>query len=102
MLPTPIKQCDLPEQPSTNADVLACLLHPDNVYDTVYTPQLEVFDAAALLDMAVKMEPPVRVLLDVGSQLLEDNERIATTWLGLVDPEDAQAVIFFRENEILC
>ncbi|KAF8859302.1 hypothetical protein BDZ45DRAFT_689400 [Acephala macrosclerotiorum] len=100
MLPTPIKQCDLPEQLSTNAEVLACLLQPENSYDTEYTPQLETLDAAALLDVAVDMLPPIRVLLDVGAQLLEGNEQIATSWLGRVAPEDAQAVIYFEDNDI--
>lgn len=100
MLPTPIKQCDLPEQLSTNAEVLSCLLQLENSYDTEYTPQLETLDAAALLDVAVDMIPPIRVLLDVGAQLLEDNEQIATSWLGRVAPEDAQAVIYFEDNKI--
>ena len=100
MLPTPIKQCDLPEQLSTNAEVLACLLQPENSYDTEYTPQLETLDAAALIDIAVDMVPPIRVLLDVGAQLLEDNEKIAAAWLGRVAPEDAQAVIFFHDDDI--
>ncbi|TVY17756.1 hypothetical protein LARI1_G004515 [Lachnellula arida] len=100
MLPIPIKQCDLPEQLSTNAEVLACLLQPENSYDTVYTPQLETLNAAALIKMAVDMVPPVRVILDVGAQLLEDNEKIATSWLDRVAPDDAQAVIFFHENDI--
>jgi len=100
LLPIPIKQCELPEQLSTNAEVLACLLQPENSYDTECTPQLETFDASALLDVAVTMEPPIRVLLDVGAQLLEDNEKIATSWLARVDPEDAQAVIFIHENDI--
>ncbi|TVY45523.1 hypothetical protein LOCC1_G005368 [Lachnellula occidentalis] len=100
MLPNPIKQCDLPEQLSTNAEVLACLLQPENSYDTVHTPQLETLNAAALIDMAVVMVPPIRVLLDVGAQLLEDNEKIATSWLSRVAPEDAQAVIFFHDNDI--
>ena len=100
MLPIPIKQCELPEQLSTNAEVLDCLLQPENNYDTEYTPQLETFDAAALLDVAVAMQPPIRVLLDVGAQLLEDNEKIATSWLERVNPEDAQAVIFIHDNDI--
>ncbi|KAE8440618.1 hypothetical protein EG329_007020 [Mollisiaceae sp. DMI_Dod_QoI] len=100
MLPTPIRQCDLPEQLSTNAEVLACLLQPENSYDTEYTPQLETLDAAALVGMAVDMVPPIRVLLDVGAQLLEDNERIAASWLGRIAPEEAQAVIFFHDNDL--
>ncbi|KAE9375857.1 hypothetical protein N431DRAFT_556187 [Stipitochalara longipes BDJ] len=100
LLPTPIKQCELPEQLSTNAEVLACLLQSENSYDIEYAPQLENFDAAALLDVAVAMVPPIRVLLDVGAQLLEDNEKIATSWLERVAPDDAQAVIFIHDNDI--
>lgn len=100
MLPTPIKQCELPEQLSTNAEVLACLLQEENKYDTEYAPQTETLDAATLLEIAVKMDPPVRVLLDVGAQLLEDNEKIASSWLGRVDLEAIQAVIFFHNNDI--
>ncbi|KAH7346369.1 hypothetical protein BKA65DRAFT_537048 [Rhexocercosporidium sp. MPI-PUGE-AT-0058] len=100
MLPTQIKQCELPEQLSTNAEVLACLLKPENTYDSVYAPQVEVLDAGALLDIAVKMVPPIRVLLDVGAQLLDHNERIASVWLEKVSPEDAQAVVYFHDNDL--
>ena len=100
MLPTPINQCELSEQVSTNAEVLACLLHPDNSFDTQYTLQMEVLDAAAVMHVAVAMDPPIRVILDVGAQLLDDNEKIATSWLGMVAPRDAQAVIFFHDNDI--
>ncbi|PVH87759.1 hypothetical protein DL98DRAFT_544883 [Cadophora sp. DSE1049] len=100
MLPIPIKQCELPEQLSTNAEVLACLLQPENIYDTVYAPRVEALDAAALLDIAVNMDPPIRVLLDVGAQLLEDNERIASNWLEKVSPDYTQAVVFIHDDDI--
>ncbi|KAK0121150.1 hypothetical protein ONS96_011329 [Cadophora gregata f. sp. sojae] len=100
MLPIPIKQCELPEQLSTNAEVLACLLQPENMYDTVYAPRVEALDAAALLDIAVNMDPPIRVLLDVGAQLLDDNERIASNWLDKVSPDNAQAVVFIHDDDI--
>jgi hypothetical protein len=101
ILPVPIKQCELQEQLSTNAEVLNCLLQPENSYMAIeYTPQLETLDAEALLELAVGVEPPIRVLLDVGAQLLEDNERIATSWLERVEDEDVHAVIFFHDNDI--
>ncbi|KAI9055047.1 hypothetical protein LZ554_000013 [Drepanopeziza brunnea f. sp. 'monogermtubi'] len=100
MLPIPIKQCELPEQLSTNAEVLACILRPENSYDTVHTPQLESINASALIDVTIDMNPPVRVILDVGAQLLEDNEIIATSWLQRVDVKDAQAVVYFQDNEL--
>ncbi|CAG8959752.1 hypothetical protein HYFRA_00001658 [Hymenoscyphus fraxineus] len=97
MLPTPIKQCELPEQLSTNADVLTCLLRPENVYNITH---LEALDVSSLLSVAVAMDPAVRVLLDVGAQLLEDNEAIASSWLEKVAAEDADAVIFFQDNDL--
>jgi len=101
MLPTPIKQCEGSDsQLATNAEVLACLLQPQNCYDTEYTPQMETLHAEALLSIAVAMQPQIRVLLDVGAQLLEDNEKIAESWLSLVEDEEVQAVIFFYNNDI--
>lgn len=100
MLPLPIKQCELAEQLSTNAEVLDCLLHPENGYDTLYTPQLEAYDADSIIKIAVDMVPAIRVLLDVGALLLEDNETIAKSWLRRVGEDVAQAVIFFNGNEI--
>lgn len=79
MLPTPIKQSELPEQLSTNAKVLACLLRPETYYDTEFTLDMETLDAATLLDVAIDMNPPIHVILDVGAQLLEGNETIAST-----------------------
>ncbi|KAL2069540.1 hypothetical protein VTL71DRAFT_14219 [Oculimacula yallundae] len=100
MLPTPIKQCELPEQLSTNAEVLACLLRPENSYDTEHAPNVQALDSSALLDIAVKMVPRIRVLLDVGAQLLDDNKKIASEWLEKVPVGDAQAVVFFHENDL--
>ncbi|CAG8984161.1 hypothetical protein HYALB_00008163 [Hymenoscyphus albidus] len=97
MLPTPIKQCELPEQLSTNADVLTCMLRPENKYDTTH---LESLDVSSLLDVAVTMDPSIRVVLNVEAQLLEDNEKIASLWLEKVDLNDADAVIFFHENDL--
>lgn len=46
--------------------------------------------------------PPVRVILDVGAQVLEwKNEEIAQAWLSRVPASDAQAVVFFDENNNL-
>lgn len=80
--------------------MLASLLQPENTYDTEYTPGLETLDMTALLDVAVTMSPQIRVILDVGAQFLEENQKIATSWLGRVAPEDAQAVIYFQDNDM--
>lgn len=80
--------------------MLVSLLQPENTYHTEYTPSLEQVDVKALLGIAITMSPPVRVILDVGAQFLEDNQKIATSWLARVTPEDAQAVIFFQDNDM--
>jgi len=61
---------------------------------------VEALDATALLDIAVKIDPPIRVLLDVRAQLLDDNERIASNWLQKVSPDNAQAVVFIHDDDI--
>lgn len=75
VLPVSIKQSDLPQQLHTNAAVLDCLLRPENSVDSTLSNGIGVLNAAVLLDMAVASNPPVRVILDVGAQVLElENE----------------------------
>jgi hypothetical protein len=69
MLPLSISQCDLRQQLLTNAAVLDCLLRPENSFTDV--PDREVLDAGLLLQTVVKLDPPVRVILDVGAQVLD-------------------------------
>ena len=71
ILPVPVKQCDLPQQLHTNAAVLECLLRPENTVDSVFTQGVDVVDGTFLLHMAVRSDPAVRVILDVGAQVLE-------------------------------
>jgi hypothetical protein len=53
--------------------------------------------------MASTLDPPVRVILDVGAQVLElQNEDMARTWLSGVPESAAQAVIFFNNRNELC
>ena len=57
-------------------------------------------DAERVLDLVMKLDPPARVILDVGAQILElDNMAVATRWLALSDPS-VQAVVFFNEQEL--
>ncbi|KAK1708176.1 hypothetical protein CaCOL14_011199 [Colletotrichum acutatum] len=61
-------------------------------------------DAETLLEMVVKLDPPARVILDVGAQILElDNIGVAKRWLEMtVDNDKTQAVIFCDEDDHIC
>ena len=104
VLPLSITQGDLPPQLSTNAKVLDCLLRPENSFaDVIQSSDAGVLDANALLKMALVLDPPVRVILDVGAQVLElENEEMARAWLSRVSEFTAQAVIFFDNRNEIC
>jgi hypothetical protein len=52
--------------------------------------------------MALISDPPVRVILDVGAQVLQlQNEDMARTWLSRVPESVAQAVILFNNRNEL-
>ena len=78
ILPLSVSQCDLLAQLSTNAAVLDCLLRPENSFvGADHLSPTGVLDAEALLKMALNLRPPVRVILDVGAQVLElQNEEV--------------------------
>ncbi|EQB48641.1 hypothetical protein CGLO_12121 [Colletotrichum gloeosporioides Cg-14] len=61
-------------------------------------------DAEALLGMVTRLHPPVRVILDVGAQVLElDNIGVAKRWLQMTEgDENTQAVIFCDDNDHIC
>ena len=101
ILPLSVEQCDLPAQLHTNAAVLDCLLRPENTYEhAMKESKCGSLDAESLLQMVVSSEPPVRVILDVGAQVLEwRNEEVVSEWLLRV-PE-AQAAIFFDDQNNL-
>ncbi|KAI9742144.1 MAG: hypothetical protein M1818_004044 [Claussenomyces sp. TS43310] len=104
ILPLSIRQCDLPSQLATNAAVLDCLLRPENsVADICQASDAGILDAEVLLKMALDLRPPVRVILDVGAQVLElRNEDMARTWLLRVPESEAQAAIFFDGQNDIC
>lgn len=101
ILPLSIEQCDLPAQLHTNAAVLDCLLRSENSFKhAVEESGSESLDAESLLRVVVRSEPPVRVILDVGAQVLEwKNEEVVRRWLSRV-PE-AQAAVFFNDRNDL-
>jgi len=104
VLPLYVEQMDTRAQKHTNALVLAYLLQTGNSVEIVPTPlarHVSTCDAERLLDMVIMLDPPARVILDVGAQILElSNLGVASRWLALSD-SSVQAVVFFNEHDEL-
>ncbi|KAG4253839.1 hypothetical protein FPRO03_14239, partial [Fusarium proliferatum] len=102
VLPTDIKQLDLPEQTHTNALVLSYLLQSQNGVTLV--PQEArgtPFNSRMLLDMISRMNTQTRVILDVGAQVIDlTNVEFAKQWLSRYQDDDStQAVVCFNEDD---
>ncbi|TEY33340.1 hypothetical protein BOTCAL_0677g00030 [Botryotinia calthae] len=101
ILPLSVKQEDLPEQLSTNAEVLACLLRPENSFDD--TIKGDKFNAETLINLAITSKPRVRVIIDVGAQVLElKNDELASRWLSQLPKTEVQGAVFFDAADELC
>lgn len=101
LLPLGMEQLDLEDQKHTNALVMSYLLQPETSVTDI-TPRTHGSDADALLDHVVALDPPVRVILDVGAQVLElGNHGVACQWLKKIGDNNTQAVVFFNESDEL-
>ncbi|KAG2757812.1 hypothetical protein P692DRAFT_20789290 [Suillus brevipes Sb2] len=95
LLPSSIAQHDLDDQRSTNARVLAFLLRPEN---NCYRPIPSGQKVQRFIDTLIAQTPEVRVLLDVGAQMLElKNQELAEAWL--LAKRDAQAAVFVNDDD---
>ncbi|KAG5659563.1 hypothetical protein KAF25_002122 [Fusarium avenaceum] len=102
VLPTDIKQLDLPEQKHTNALVLGYLLQPQNGVTLVpQEAKATPFNSRMLLDMVSGMNAQTRVILDVGAQVIDlTNLQFAEQWLARYQNDDnTQAIIYFNEHD---
>ena len=101
LLPTSITQEDPDFVLGTNALVLQYLLLPENdQYECTEGENGERESATAFLQRLVNQDPEIRVLLDVGAQMLElQNEELARHWLFL--RPDVSAAIFFNDSDHL-
>jgi hypothetical protein len=101
LLPTSITQEDPDYVRGTNALVLQHLLRSENDhYECVEETNGGRLSATAFLKHLVKKGPEIRVLLDVGGQMLElRNEELARHWLSL--RPDVSAAIFFNDSDHL-
>jgi hypothetical protein len=96
LFPTSITQEDPDFALGTNALVLQHLLLPENDnYECVEGDNRGGKSVIAFLKCLVKQNPEIRVLLDVGAQMLElQNDQLARYWLSL--RPDISAAIFFN------
>ncbi|THH04618.1 hypothetical protein EW146_g10133, partial [Bondarzewia mesenterica] len=98
LLPTSIAQRDPVQQLRTNALVLMYLLQPENNhYICTQSTNDEPCSTAKFLSILEQQDSDIRVLLDVGAQMLDmENEELVRCWLSL--REDVSAAIFFSEK----
>ncbi|KAG2357480.1 hypothetical protein BDR07DRAFT_1490680 [Suillus spraguei] len=95
LLPSSMVQHDLDYQRSTNARVLAFLLRPEN---NCYRPIPSGQNVQHFIDTLTAQIPEVRVLLDVGAQMLElKNQELAEAWLRAKG--NAQAAVFVNDDD---
>ena len=102
LLPLHIAQRDPDHQRGTNAKVLSYLLQPEsNHYMCMTHENGERRTTKEFLEILVSQQKPeIRVLLDVGAQMLElENRQLAETWLDM--KPDATAAIYFSEDDEL-
>ncbi|KAK4459473.1 hypothetical protein QBC42DRAFT_299412 [Cladorrhinum samala] len=103
VLPLSVTALDL--QPHTNAAVLSTLLGDENTVleiEAGHGSPLSALTEGMLLDALRKSDPPMRVVLDVGAQIIEStNLRMAQMLLERVPISSAEAVIFFNDSDEL-
>ena len=101
LFPLYITQRDPDHQRGTNARVLAYLLQPENGHYMCMTHENgERRSTREFLELLVSERPEIRVLLDIGAQMLElRNCQLVQAWLDL-NPV-ASAAIYFNEDDEL-
>jgi hypothetical protein len=97
-----VHQRDPVNQLSTNAKVMAYLLQPENNFYETYGSVGEPLAGREFLKLLIQIKPRVRVLLDVGAQMLDmRNAQLVKYWLSISDPE-IKAAVFFDESNNPC
>ena len=101
LLPLHITQRDPDYQRGTNAKVLSYLLQPENGhYMCMSRNNGERRTTQEFLEILASQKPEIRVLLDVGAQMLQlQNRQLAKAWLDV--SSDAAAAIYFNEDDEL-
>lgn len=99
LLPRSTPQRDLPHLLHTNAMVLNGLLLPENRRCVLAQDnQGRPLRAHQLIDLVNEQDPPIRVIIDVGAQILESsNHSIAQYWLSRT--RSADGALFYDDND---
>ncbi|KAF8548129.1 hypothetical protein OG21DRAFT_1599535 [Imleria badia] len=101
LLPMSVAQRDLNHQQGTDARVLAYLLKAENDFYMVTRENGERQTTLDFLRMVAVQEPRIRVLLDVGAQIIEfSNRQVAQAWLDIA-PDVAGAIYFNETDELM-
>ncbi|KAF8154797.1 hypothetical protein B0H34DRAFT_799544 [Crassisporium funariophilum] len=102
LLPISITQSDPVNQLRTNAQVLDYLLRPENdKYICAQGGNGQPCTVKEILELLVQGPKEIRVLLDVGAQMLElTNQELVKQWL-LLTREDVKAGVFFDDSDDL-
>ena len=101
LLPLHITQRDPDHQRGTNAKVLSYLLQPENKHYMCMAQETgERRATCEFLKILVTQKPQIRVLLDVGAQMLDlQNCELAKAWLAV--STNTSAAIYFNEDDEL-
>ena len=95
-----VTQRDLSHQQGANAKVLAYLLQPENDFYIVTHENGERKTTLEFLRLITTQQPEIRVLLDVGAQILDfSNRQVAKAWLDIA--RVATGAIYFNANDEL-
>lgn len=104
VLPLSVRQLDLSSQQHTNALVLSYLLQPESQVHLLAPKSSASSDAEHLLRCIINGTHKIRVVLDVGAQILElNNLQVAQLWLSLMtDADGTKAAIFVDDKDEIC
>ena len=99
LLPLSITQQDLPNLQHTSGKVLEYVVREENLrYLCAKDDAGRQVSTEALLHRITEAEPDVRVLIDVGAQILDmPNMTLIRTWMAMIS--DVDAGVFFNEND---
>ena len=99
LLPLSIKQQDLPNLQHTSGKVLDYVVREENLrYFCVKDSAGRQVSTEALLQAITTVEPRVRILIDVGAQVLDmSNIELVRTWMTMIS--DVDAGIFFDKDD---
>ena len=100
-LPDNIEQRDLPELSHTSAKVLKDVLEHDNLrYQCVEDQNGQQVSARELVRHIIAADASIRVLIDVGAQIMDvDNVELIRLWLGLIPETAVEAGVYCDEQD---